>query len=362
MIGHKRFPSREGGVEVAVEALATRMAAQGHDVTLYNRGRNPDDTKNIYQGVHIRSVPVIEKSGIAAVMGSVFATLHAIFCHYDCIHYHAEGPAAMCWLPKFLGIRTIVTIHGLDWQRSKWGRFASLYLHLGEKIAARWADEVIVLSRAMKQYFLDTYSRETVFIPNGMEHPEILPPSLIRTQWGLEKDQYILYLGRLVPEKGVQYLIDAFRLIKTDKKLVIAGKADSVEFGQQLKEAALGDDRIRFIGFVQGQAPEELYSNCYLYCLPSELEGMPISLLEAMGYGCCCLSSDIPECAEVIGSCGYLFENRSAESLRKVLQTLCGEPELVTACRTRVQQQVQTCPGWDQVAGQTLALYRRKQG
>ncbi len=193
MIGHKQLPSRSGGIEVAVEALSTRMVADGHHVTVYNRGKNPDFSESTYQGIQIRSVPVCKKQSIAAVMGSCFATFHALFGHYDCIHIHAEGPALMTFLPRLFGIRTVVTIHGLDWQRSKWGRFASWYLKTGEKIAAKFADEVIVLSHAAKQYFLDTYQRETRYIPNGFHPIAQRDADLITEKWDLHKDEYILY-------------------------------------------------------------------------------------------------------------------------------------------------------------------------
>lgn len=364
MIGHKLVPSREGGIEVAVEALSVRMAARGHDVTLYNRGgqpcAGPGRTDQIYRGVHIRQIPVIAKRGIAAVTGSLLATLHAIFGHYDCIHYHAEGPAVMTFLPHFLRIRTVVTIHGLDWKRSKWGRFASWYIKQGEKMAAACADEIIVLSQAAKQYFMDCYQRQTIYIPNGVERPVLRAASLISEQWGLEKDSYILYLGRIVPEKGLECLIKAFGRVKTDKKMVIAGEpSDTDEFYARLLEAAKGDERIIFTGFVQGETLEELYSNSYLYCLPSELEGMPISLLEAMSYGNCCLSSDIAECVEVVGQLGYRFKTGDPEDLCSVLQRLCDQPEQVENCREQVREEIFARHNWDQITERTLALYRK---
>lgn len=360
MIGHKTVPSRDGGVEVAVEALAVRMAALGHDVTLYNRGDNRNYTSEAtYRGVHIRSVPVIPGRGISAAVGSFLATILALFGHYDCIHFHAEGPAIMAFLPHLFGIRTVVTIHGLDWQRSKWGRFASWYLHQGEKVAVKFADEIIVLSQATRQYFRDTYNRDTRYIRNGVEHLNNETPDLIRSTWGLDTDGYILYLGRIVPEKGLHYLIKAFRNVNTTKKLVIAGSASGTDaFYRQMVEDAKGDDRILFTGFVQGQALDELYSNCYLYCLPSDLEGMPISLLEAMSHGNCCLVSDIAECTEVVGSMGFQSKARDAEDLRRVLQQLCDQPELVANCRKQVDDQFFARHNWDEIAMQTLALYR----
>ena len=218
------------------------------------------------------------------------------------VHIHAEGPAFFCWIPKLFGKRVICTIHGLDWDREKWrGSVASKFIRGGEKNAVKYADEIIVLSKDVQKYFLETYGRETHFIPNGVNRPEVREAKLITDHFGLEKDSYILFLGRLVPEKGIRYLVEAFKNVKTDKKLVIAGgSSDTDSFMEELKELAKGDDRILFTGFVQGAMLDELYSNAYIYTLPSDLEGMPLSLLEAMSYGNCCLVSDIPECAEVV--------------------------------------------------------------
>lgn len=366
MIGQKKVPSRMGGVEVAVGALAERMAARGHKVTLYNRHRcsfrKRKETEKCrkHKGVLIREVWVPDIAGISAAAGSFFATLLALRGKYDCIHYHAEGPAAMCFLPGFFGIRTVVTIHGLDWKRSKWGGFASWYLKQGEKAAAAWADEVIVLSRSAQKYFQDTYHRTTVMIPNGIQRPEKKGSEEIGARWGLKKEGYILFLGRIVPEKGLETLIQAFRQVDTDKKLVIAGgSSDTDVFFKKLKEEAQGDPRILFTGFVQGEILEELYSNSYLYCLPSNLEGMPISLLEAMSYGNCCLCSDIPECAEVMEELGFLFRRGDRESLRASLQILCQRPDLVEESRKKVTDSIFEKYDWDKITEQTLALYQR---
>ena len=195
-----------------------------------------------------------------------------------------------------------LTSAGIDWQREKWqSGLGSKFIHQGEKNAAKYADEVIVLSKGVQDYFKETYGRETHFIPNGVNRPQIREASLITDKFGLKKDSYILFLGRLVPEKGIRYLVEAFKNVKTDKNLVIAGgSSDTDTFMAELKELAKGDDRILFTGFVQGAMLDELYSNAYIYTLPSDLEGMPLSLLEAMSYGNCCLVSDIPECAEVV--------------------------------------------------------------
>ena len=366
MLGHKRIPSREGGVEIVVEELATRMAAAGHRVACLNRagkhvGGKEFDVAELkeYKGVQIRKVPTLDKKGLAAMTASVTGAIAAAFGRYDVVHFHAEGPCAMLWLPKLFGKRCIATIHGLDHQRAKWGKFARTYIMLGEKCAAKFADEIIVLSKGVQQYFRDTYGRETVFIPNGVTKPEIREAQLITEQYGLKKDDYILFLGRLVPEKGVAYLIDAFKNVRTDKKLVIAGgSSDTAAFAQELKDRAEEDARILFTGFVQGRMLEELYSNAYVYVLPSDLEGMPLSLLEAMSYGNCCVTSDIEECAAVMEEYGATFPKGDVSALVETLQRLCDEPQLVDAYKQQAADYITGKYSWDDVTEKTLELYR----
>lgn len=352
MLGHKRVPSREGGIEVVVGELAKRMAAAGHKVTCLNRaGKGVINEGDLsLSDVCIKTVPAIDKRGLAAMTASVTGAFVAGFGHYDVVHFHAEGPSAMIWLPKLMGKRCIATIHGLDYQRAKWGKFASAYILFGEKCAVKFADEIIVLSEGVQNYFRDTYGRETVLIPNGIEKPEIRESQLIHDNFGLEKDSYILYLGRLTPEKGISYLIEAFQGIHTDKKLVIAGgSSDADVFEEELHTQAKKDPRIIFTDFVQGRQLEELYSNAYVYVLPSDLEGMSISLLEAMSYGNCCVTSDIGECTSVIKDHGLTFPKGNVAALKEILQKLCDQPEMVENYKTTAAEQVLQHYNWDDV-------------
>lgn len=366
MLGQKRIPSREGGVEVVVEELATRMVKNGNNVTCYNRrghhvsGKEYDARKiKEYKGIRIKTVPTINCRGLAAMSSSVFAAIRAAFGKYDVVHFHAEGPCAMLWLPKLFGKRCIATIHGLDHMRAKWGKLASTYIMLGEKCAAKHADEIIVLSKGVKDYFKETYNRDTVYIPNGVNRPEIKGTNEIEEKWGLKKDSYILYLGRLVPEKGIKYLVEAFKDVKTDKKLVIAGgSSDTDEFSNELKEMAGDDERIIFTGFVQGEPLDELYGNAYIYTLPSDLEGMPLSLLEAMSYGNCCLVSDIEECTSVVEDRAIVFEKSNVEDLRKKLQEACDDNEIVENYKKNVADFICEKYSWDDVVEKTMELYR----
>lgn len=365
MLGHKRIPSREGGVEIVVEELASSMAARGHKVTCYNRrghhisGASFDCEKlKEYKGVRLKNVWTIRRRGLAAATASFFASICAAFGRYDVVHFHAEGPCFMLWLPKLFGKRCIATIHGLDHKRAKWGKFASWYIRTGERCAVKYADEIIVLSESVKRYFWDKYGRRTVIIPNGVTRPELKEAEQITERFGLTKDSYILFLGRIVPEKGVRYLIKAYKELNTEKTLVIAGgTSDTDGFVNEMKALAKEDERIIFTGFVQGRLLEELYSNAYVYVLPSDLEGMPLSLLEAMSYGNCCLTSDIPECADVIEQYGVVFPRGNVEALRKKLEQLCALPEAVNEFKRNASDFICSKYSWEDVVDKTLKLY-----
>jgi glycosyltransferase involved in cell wall biosynthesis len=370
MIGHKRIPSREGGIEIVVEELSTRLVQLGHSVDAYNRkghhvsGKDFDGTSNQkmreYKGVRIITIPTIEIKGFAALIYSVLATFRALIGNYDCIHFHAEGPCAMIWLPHILGIHSVATVHGLDWQRAKWGGFATRFLKFGEKMAVKYADEIIVLSKNVQEYFVDTYGRKTKFIPNGVNKPKIREADIITKKWGLKKDEYILFLGRIVPEKGLHYLLDAYKDIDTSKKLIIAGgSSDSNSYMSNIKQKAKDDQRIIFTDFVQGRELEEFYSNAYLYILPSNLEGMPISLLEAMSYGNCCLVSDIPECTEVIEDKAVAFKKSNVTDLRDKLEELCENPVIVNRYKNEASDFICSKYNWDIVVDSTIELYRK---
>lgn len=369
MIGHKRIPSREGGVEVVVEELSTRLVNRGNEVEVYNRkGKNVQDknadksrkkTKE-YKGVKIITIPTINKKGLDALLYSFFASIRVVFGNYDVIHYHAEGSCAMIWIPKIFKKKIIVTIHGLDWQRSKWGGLATRYIKLGEKIAARYADEIIVLSKGVQQYFKETYHRDTKFIPNGINQPHRLEAKKIKEKWKLEKNEYILFLARIVPEKGLHYLIEAFKGIQTNKKLVIAGGASHTnDYLEKIKQMARDDKRIIMTGFVQGEELEELYSNCYLYCLPSDVEGMPLSLLEAMSYGNKCLVSNIEENKQVTGKYATTFQKGNIDDLREKLQKLLIEREEKES-KEVIQDYITKKYNWDDIVKETEKIYRGK--
>ena len=370
MLGHKRIPGRAGGIEVVVGELSERMVKKGHEVTAYNRWSGEEKVGS-WNGVRIKEVRTPKVSGISVPVYSFFAALGAAFGRYDVVHFHAEGPCAMIPLVKLFRKKVIATIHGLDWQRSKWGGFASRYIKFGEKMAAKYAERIIVLSGKDRDYFKETYDRDTVLIPNGIARVVPEKPDLIKRKFGLEKDGYILFLARITPEKGLDYLIDAYRKLDTDKKLVIAGSLEpETDYIRSVQEKCRGWEDIIFTGFVNGKLLSELFSNCYVYILPSDIEGMPMSLLEAVGYDARVIVSDIPENTACLSGYGNTFTHGNSEALREVLEYCLthGElkhrdfkpeatPEEVREQRERLMEKYD----WDNITEQTLALYRSVQ-
>jgi glycosyltransferase involved in cell wall biosynthesis len=263
-------------------------------------------------------------------------------------------------LASSAGVRTVATIHGLDWQRSKWGSVASRVIKRGEKKAVQLADAVIVLSKAVQDYFQREYGRETHFVPNGVNVAKRVPADLIAKRWGLTEGSYILYLGRIVPEKRPELLLEAFRELATDKRLVIAGGAsDTSGFYEEVVALSARDSRVVMTGFVQGQTLEELYSNAYCYVLPSDLEGMPMSLLEAMAHGCCCITSDIPECSDVLAGAGVTFHSGDVADLCHALEDLLADHLYAKSLGNAALSRVGVEYSWKSAVNRSLDVYER---
>ncbi|MCD7955164.1 MAG: glycosyltransferase family 4 protein [Lachnospiraceae bacterium] len=362
MLGHKAIgviDSSRGGAEVVVEELSTRMAALGHEVTCYNRSNCDKGRQSSYKGVILKRVFTIDRKGFAALTSSFIAALKSAVGDFDIVHFHAEGSCFWMWIPYVFKKKCVATIHGIDWKREKWETSLGAWcIRCGEKMAVRFADEIIVLSKDMQEYFLATYGRKTVFIPNGANLPVARDAEMIIRQFSLKKNDYILFLGRLVPEKGLRYLVEAYEKLDTDKKLVIAGAgSDTEDLVRELQERAAGDDRVIFTGYVAGQMKEELYSNAYIYVLPSDLEGMSLGLLEAMSYGNCCVVSDIAECVEVVEDHAVTFRKGNVEALSEKMQMLCDDPAMVARYKKDASSFVCGKYNWDDVVKKTLDLY-----
>ena len=368
MIGHKVVPSRRGGIENVLTTLCPLLAEIGIDVTCYNRSGQKIENEYIgtvidgkYGEVKLKKAWTLNFRGLSAMIASFTAAISATFGNYDVIHFHAEGPCAAMWIPKMFRKRCVATVHGLDWQREKWGKgFASKYIKFGERVMVKYADEIIVLSESARDYFKQTYNRETVLIHNGIERPAKKDAEKITELYGISKGEYICMVSRLTAEKGVHYLIDAYNNIKTDKKLVIAGDtSDTDDYVKMLKEKAKNNPNIIFTGFISGDVLREVYSNAYLVALPSDIEGMSLSLLEALAYGNAVLCSDIPENTLVTEDKAMHFSKSNIGDLTVKLQTMCDDESLVNNLKNGVDEFIVAKYNWQDVATATHNLYEK---
>ena len=368
MVGHKVVPSRRGGIELVLTSLCPLLAEAGVEVTCYNRSSDKVENEYVgtvenkmYRGVKLKNAWTINARGVSAMVASFTAAISAAFGNYDVVHFHAEGPCAAMWIPKLFGKRCVATVHGLDWQREKWGKgFASKYIKFGEKVMVKCADEIIVLSESARTYFKDTYNRDTVVIHNGIDRPVKKQANLITERYGLAGGDYICIVSRLTAEKGIHYLIDAYNRIKTDKKLVVAGDtSDTDEYVALLKQKAEGNPNILFTGFISGDTLAELYSNAYLVTLPSDIEGMSLSLLEALAYGNAVLCSDIPENTLVTEDKAIHFRKSDVDDLAGKLQMLCDDEVFVNGFKRGVDEFILGKYNWKTIADATRELYKR---
>ena len=361
MIGQKGIPSRAGGVEIHVEELAAGLVEAGAQVDVYCRRYYCKNRVKFHRGIRLYYIPTISTKHLDAIIYTMLATVIALFRGYDVFHYHACGPSSLCWIPKLFGKKVVCTTHGMDWKRAKWGAIGQDYLKFGEKVIAKYANEIIALNEPMRSYFQNTYQRDTNVIPNGVEQPTVLEADLIREKWGLERYSYILFLGRLVPEKGVHYLVEAYKQAGIDKKLVIAGgSSHSDDYVERLAAMSIDDDNIIMTGFVAGQALEELYSNAFLYVLPSDVEGLPISLLEAMSYKRCCLISDIKENTDTSQGRAFEFIHGNIKDLCIQLQKITNmKLEDVERKGQEAAEYVKNTYRWKAVVKKTMEVYEK---
>ena len=355
MIGQKGIPATYGGIEKHVEEISRRLVARDIDMSVFCRMYyTPADAS--FGGVHLLRRPSLHTKHLDTVTHVTWSTLEAMLRGFDIVHFHALGPALFSALPRLTGSKTVVTVHGLDWQREKWGKFAAWALRRCEGPSVKFPNRTIVVSKTLREYFHNEYNRETVFIPNGTTLPDPRPAKKI-LQLGLEPGRYILFVGRLVPEKGVHFLCEAFQKIDTDLKLALVGGVSfEDDYGKLLR--SYEGERIRLLDYVFGESLEELWSNAYMVVQPSTMEGLSIALLEALSYGRCVLLSDIPENVEVAEDCAVSFRSKDVEDLREKLQMLIDRPDVVQSYESKARAHMEDHYSWDKVVENTEAVYR----
>lgn len=357
-IGQKGIPASYGGVERHVEELAVRLADYGGRPCVYNRPHYNDHAPSMYRGVEVITLPSVATKHLDAISHVAICTAHAIRHKADVVHYHAVGPALLSWAPPLARIPSVVTIHGRDWQRTKWGGVASSALRVGEWMAMHAPDETIAVSRSLACELSAKYSRNAHYIPNGITL-ETTEDVTILDELGVEPDSYVLFAGRLVPEKGAHYLVEAWLRQRTDMRLVIAGDSSfSTDYVESLRSACRrGDGRIILPGYVYGGRLAALFRHAALFVLPSDLEGLPIVLLEALGYGTPVLASDIPPNLEVLDGLGMTFHAGCVDDLGRQLAVALDDLPALQGDAKRSAASVAATYDWDKVAVRTMALY-----
>lgn len=367
VIGAKGLPAKQGGIERHCEELYPRMVAQGHSVDLFARqsyAQFRDSGPYRVRGVQVISIPTPADGGLEAIVSCSLAAMSTIGTQYDIVHFHAVGPALFCWIPKFASTaKVLVTCHGLDWQRAKWGKFSGRLLRMGESAAIRYADGLIVVSEELRAYFRATYNRESIYIPNAPGSLDESDPDFsFGASLGIEPGRYIIFLGRLVPEKRPDLLIQAFQtLVPQGWKLVIVGGSSNTDaFTTQAIGLAQGNPNVVFTGQLIGSRLAEIIRGAGLFVLPSDLEGLPLAMLEAMQEGIPALASDIPVHQQLLGSDrGLLFQAGNLESCIRQLDWAISHPEDLKMMAQNAKRYVNFKHDWGQITEQTLTIYKQ---
>ena len=368
MIGQKGIPTLAGGIERHVEELSLRLGRQGREVLVYTRAWYAAPQRDLAPGVSTIKAPTIKSKHLDAIVHTLTSTVDAIKSKVDVIHYHGVGPSLLAWIPRIFApqIKVVSTFHCIDRKHAKWGRFARLSLLLGEWVACKFPHATITVSRTLEAYCRDRFDCEATYIPNGIT-PVSEEPSEQEylKKYGLEPNQYLLMVSRLVRHKGQHRLIAAYRQLKTEGKinglkLVFAGgSAFTDDYVKELKAQAANDPDIIFTDNISGEELKQIFTHTYMVVHPSSSEGLPIAVLEAMSYGRAVLASDIPEIMEITNKYGFAHRNRDVAHLTKKLGELIASPELVKMTGQRAQRFVESDYAWDDVATNVAKLYKK---
>ena len=367
MIGSRGVPATFGGIEHHVEELGARLAARGHQVTVYARSNYVQKNVVTYRGMRVVSLRTVDTKHLDAIAQSFAATLAALMAvgpRPDVLHYHAIGPGVAAVLPRYASRSSVaLTVHGRVGERAKWGAAAQLFLSGAERLSARVPHATIVVSQDLKRHYAERYKRETFYIPNGVAPAQLRAASEITRRWGLQPGSYFLFVGRLVPEKAPDLLIEAFRRVPGQMRLVLAGGSSHTDdFVNSLRLAASTDDRIVMTDYVYGQTLEELYTNAAAFVLPSSLEGLPLTLLEAVSYGLPVIASGIAPHYEILSSDGpghRIFPTGSVPGLVEAMAQVIEGGKDERAGASKAREMILKRYDWDEAAASTESVYRR---
>jgi glycosyltransferase involved in cell wall biosynthesis len=358
-IGGRGVVSKYSGIETYYEEIGKRLTGMGHQVTVYCRTYFTPPVKQ-HNGMRVVRLPTIRSKHLETLVHTFLSTLHVLVQPCDVVHYHALGPALFSFIPRLAGKKTVVTVQGLDWQRKKWGRVASAVLRLGERAAVSLPSTTMVVSRTLQQHYEENYGVETSYVPNGgLLRARPIPDKIF--DWGLEPGKYILFLGRFSPEKGCHLLVEAYERLDTEIKLVMAGASSYCDdYSRQLRTHA--SERIKLLDWASGESLNELLTNAMLFVLPSDLEGLSLALLDAMGAGLCVLTSDVAENREAIDGAGFTFRRGDVADLADRLRFLIANPMVREAAGQAAKRRIRDHYQWPNIATEIERIYFEMMG
>lgn len=358
MIGLKALPPKYGGFETAADEIGRRLVESGHHVTVYNRSGQSSHPGKDYKGIELVTLPTLRSKHLSSIVHSFLCSLHCLSKNVDLVHYFITGNTLFAPIPRLFGKKIVCSVDGADWQRKKWGWFARSYLRLSERLAAWFCHGLIADSIDVARYYKEKYTANTVFIPYGMRE-DCSEGTEYLERYGVFDKQYVLFVGRLVPENNVHLLVAAFSHVKTNKKLIIVGDDPwGKKYIHSLKSTR--DDRIIYTGGIYGDGYEQLQKGAYLFVLPDEVGGTHPSLVEAMGFGNCVLVNDTPSNLEVVGDAGFSYRgSEGAEDLRRQLQFLIDNPQIVEEYKVKAKRHALAHYRWDRVVQAHVELYHR---
>lgn len=362
-IGQRGVPATYGGVERHVEEIGARLAARGHDVTVYTRSNYAATPVDRYRGMRVRTLPTVGAKHLDAIVHSTLSTFDAVARGVDIVHYHAVGPGILAVVPRYLSrAKVVLTVHGLDADRAKWGRGATAALEGAQWMSAHVPDTTIVVSKELQRVYRERYGRSTAYIPNGVDAKERRAPAEIADRFGLPGDGYFLFVGRLVPEKAPDLLLRAFARVPGEVRLVVVGGSSFTDdYVATLRRLAEQDPRVLLPGYVYGETLEELYTNAAAFVLPSSVEGLPLTLLEAASYGTPVIVSDIAPNIEVVGADGpghRIVPCGDESALTHTLAEALADREADRSGGAALRERVLATYSWDDAARATEDVYR----
>lgn len=369
MIGQKGMPAHHGGVERHVHDLSVRLVEAGYTVDAYARAWYTGNTADTVAGVNIIHTPGIHTKHLDAITHTCTATIAAIRSEADIIHYHGVGPSLLSFLVRIFAPKkkVFITFHSIDARQVKWGWFATRILRLGEWTTCKIAHQTIAVSKSIQTYCKNTYGTDVQYVPNAVPLMTRSTATEMINQFGLESDGYIVALARLIPDKGMHYLISAYLTLEQQhpnvlagKKLVIVGGSYQTDsYVQYLKSMARTSNNIVFTGYQSGPALAELMSHAHVFVHPSTVEGLPITVLEAMSYGLPTIVSDIVEHQEIITDTTYQFISEDVHSLVAVLTRVLKSTQLRTKASKQNRECIIRSYTWDSILPQITALYQQ---